>query len=49
MTGIDDETLRRKTEVVEKALRVNRPDPRDPLDILSKVGGFEIGGLVGCI
>jgi len=48
-TGIDDETLRRKIDVIEKAIRVNRPDPRDPLDVLSKVGGFEIGGLVGCI
>ncbi len=48
-TGIDDETLRRKIEVIEKALKANQPDPRDPLDVLSKVGGFEIGGLVGCI
>jgi nicotinate-nucleotide--dimethylbenzimidazole phosphoribosyltransferase len=28
---------------------VNRPDPRDPIDVLSKVGGFEIGGLAGVI
>ncbi|MFQ5834676.1 MAG: nicotinate-nucleotide--dimethylbenzimidazole phosphoribosyltransferase [bacterium] len=48
-TGIDDEQLRRKIEVIEKALKINQPDPHDPLDILSKVGGFEIGGLVGCI
>ncbi len=48
-TGIDDEKLRRKIEVIEKALEINQPDPRHPLDILSKVGGFEIGGLVGCI
>ena len=48
-TGIDDERLRRKIEVIEKALKINQPDPRDPIDILSKVGGFEIGGLVGCV
>jgi len=48
-TGIDDDRLKRKIEVIEKALEINQPDPRDPLDILSKVGGFEIGGLVGCI
>jgi len=48
-TGIDDERLMRKIEVIEKALKINQPDSHDPLDILSKVGGFEIGGLVGCI
>jgi nicotinate-nucleotide--dimethylbenzimidazole phosphoribosyltransferase len=48
-TGIDDATLARKTAVVRRALEVNRPDPRDGLDVLGKVGGFEIGGLVGVI
>lgn len=48
-TGIDDAGLKRKIAVIEKALAVNRPDPRAPLDVLSKVGGFEIGGLVGII
>ncbi len=33
--------------MVQKALDVNKPDPRDPIDVLSKVGGFEIGGLAG--
>ena len=46
-TGIDDNQLAHKTEVVERALSVNRPDPKDPIDVLSKVGGFEIGGLAG--
>ena len=45
--GIDDEQLAHKIKVVQKALDVNRPDSRDPLDVLSKVGGFEIGGLAG--
>lgn len=48
-TGVDEERLRHKIEVIERALEVNRPDPADPLDVLSKVGGFEIGGLAGAI
>ena len=48
-TGVDDATLARKLAVVRRALAVNRPDPRDGLDVLAKVGGFEIGGLVGVI
>ena len=46
-TGVDDAQLLHKTEVIEESLAVNRPDARDPLDVLSKVGGFEIGGLAG--
>jgi nicotinate-nucleotide--dimethylbenzimidazole phosphoribosyltransferase len=48
-TGIDDKVLANKIRVVKKALKVNRPDPADPVDVLSKVGGFEIGGLSGVI
>lgn len=46
-TGIDDAAWRRKVEVVRRALAVNRPDPRDGVDLLARVGGFEIGGLAG--
>ena len=46
-TGIDDTTWRRKVAAVERGLEINRPDPRDPLDILSKVGGLEIGAMTG--
>lgn len=46
-TGIDDEQLRHKIEVIEQALALNQPDPDDPLDVLAKVGGFEIGGIAG--
>jgi len=46
-TGITDEQLAHKIEVIKKALTVNRPDREQPLDVLAKVGGFEIGGLVG--
>ena len=48
-TGIDDEQLARKVETIERALAVNRPDPADPLDVLAKVGGLEIGGIAGVV
>jgi nicotinate-nucleotide--dimethylbenzimidazole phosphoribosyltransferase len=48
-TGVNDEGLRRKIRAVENALKVNQPAMNDGLDILSKVGGFEIGGLAGAI
>jgi len=47
--GLDDAQLRHKIEVIEQALKVNKPDHRDALDVLAKVGGFEIGGLAGVI
>ncbi|NJN19066.1 MAG: nicotinate-nucleotide--dimethylbenzimidazole phosphoribosyltransferase [Oscillochloris sp.] len=46
-TGVDDAGLARKIAVIEQALALHRPDPRDGLDVLAKVGGFEIGGLAG--
>jgi len=46
-TGLTDEQLTHKVEVINRALAINRPDPSQPLDVLAKVGGFEIGGLVG--
>ncbi len=46
-TGIDDEALKRKIEVVKRAIEVNKPNPEDPIDVLSKVGGFEIAGMMG--
>ncbi|MCL5073279.1 MAG: nicotinate-nucleotide--dimethylbenzimidazole phosphoribosyltransferase [Actinobacteria bacterium] len=48
-TGIDDKGLANKIEVIRKAINLNKPDPNDGLDILSKVGGFEIGGIAGLI
>jgi len=48
-TGIDDSALKRKLLVIEEGLRLNRPDPQDPIDVLAKVGGFEIGGIAGLI
>jgi nicotinate-nucleotide--dimethylbenzimidazole phosphoribosyltransferase len=48
-TGLDDEGWKRKVKVIEKALKINRPNPKDAIDVLSKVGGFEIGGIAGVI
>ncbi len=48
-TGIDEETLRHKVRVIETGLEVNRPDPNVPLDVLAKVGGFEIAALAGAV
>lgn len=48
-TGIDDKMLKGKIEVITRALKVNQPDPKDPLDVLAKVGGLEIGGIAGLI
>ena len=48
-TGIDDAAWKRKVEVVTGALERWQPDPQDALDVLTKVGGFEIGALAGLI
>lgn len=46
-TGVDDDGLKRKIAVITRALDVNKPNASDALDVLAKLGGFEIGGLVG--
>ncbi|HLG22510.1 MAG TPA: nicotinate-nucleotide--dimethylbenzimidazole phosphoribosyltransferase, partial [Candidatus Manganitrophaceae bacterium] len=48
-TGLDDAGLKRKIEVIERAILVNRPDPQNPLDVLMKVGGLEIAATMGLI
>lgn len=48
-TMINDQILAIKTRVVDSAIKVNRPDPRDGLDVLAKVGGLEIAGLAGVV
>ena len=48
-TGIDDRQLRLKKQVVRRMIEVNRPDPQNPFDVLCKIGGLEIAGLVGVI
>lgn len=48
-TGIDDRSLRNKVAVIRKAIAVNRPEPSDALDVLAKVGGYEIAGIAGLV
>ncbi|MDP2938855.1 MAG: nicotinate-nucleotide--dimethylbenzimidazole phosphoribosyltransferase [Candidatus Omnitrophota bacterium] len=48
-TGIDDKGLENKIKIIKKALKINTPSYSDPIDVLAKVGGFEIGGLAGII
>jgi len=48
-TGIDDAGLVRKLDAIRRGLEINRPDPGDPVDVLAKVGGFEIGGIAGLV
>lgn len=46
-TGVNGSILANKLRVVETALSVNRPNPDDPIDVLAKVGGYEIGAIAG--
>ncbi len=48
-TGIDDQMLKNKIAVIKKGLALHKPDPSDPIDVLSKVGGLEIGALAGLV
>lgn len=45
--GLSDAGLARKRSVIRQALKLHQPDGNDPLDVLSKVGGFEIAGMAG--
>jgi nicotinate-nucleotide--dimethylbenzimidazole phosphoribosyltransferase len=48
-TGLDDEGLQKKIKIIEEVIRLHRPDPAKPLDVLQRVGGLEIAGMVGVI
>ncbi|HPA15511.1 MAG TPA: nicotinate-nucleotide--dimethylbenzimidazole phosphoribosyltransferase [Desulfobacterales bacterium] len=48
-TGLDDAGLLRKKDVIRRGIQVNQPKRNDGLDVLTKVGGFEIGGIAGSI
>jgi nicotinate-nucleotide--dimethylbenzimidazole phosphoribosyltransferase len=48
-TGIDDQGLGKKREAIRAGIQINQPDSKNGLDVLAKVGGFEIGGIAGCI
>jgi nicotinate-nucleotide--dimethylbenzimidazole phosphoribosyltransferase len=45
--GLSSEGLMRKIHAIEKAISINKPNPEDALDVLAKVGGFDIGGMAG--
>lgn len=45
--GLSSEGLQRKITAIERAIQINQPDPEDPIDVLAKVGGFDIAGLIG--
>lgn len=47
-SGLSKETYRNKIEVIKRSIQIDRPDHDDPIDVLSKVGGFDIAGLTGC-
>ncbi|NQT70736.1 MAG: nicotinate-nucleotide--dimethylbenzimidazole phosphoribosyltransferase [Desulfobacteraceae bacterium] len=48
-TGVDDQGLSRKIDAVRNGIQINQPDRKDGLDVLAKIGGFEIGGIAGCV
>ncbi|MFZ2633129.1 MAG: nicotinate-nucleotide--dimethylbenzimidazole phosphoribosyltransferase [Desulfosalsimonadaceae bacterium] len=48
-TGIDDKALMNKINIIERGLQANQPDPSDAIDVLAKVGGYEIGALAGLV
>jgi len=48
-TGVDDQRLAHKIEVIRRALAVNQPDPNDAIDVLAKVGGAEIAVMTGVV
>jgi nicotinate-nucleotide--dimethylbenzimidazole phosphoribosyltransferase len=48
-TGINDEALNNKVQVIKDSIALNKPDKSDPIDVLAKVGGAEIGGIAGLV
>ena len=48
-TGLSDEQMHHKIEVIEQAIAINKPNAKNGLDVLTKLGGFEIGGIAGVI
>ena len=48
-TGLDDKQLQHKIAIINESIALNKPEVAKPLEVLAKVGGFEIGGLAGVI
>ena len=45
--GLSSEGLRKKVDAIRRGIACNKPDPKDPIDVIAKVGGLDIAGLVG--
>lgn len=45
--GLSGEGLKRKIDAIKRAVKLNEPDPFDPVDVLAKVGGLDIAGMAG--
>jgi len=48
-TGLDQERIKKKVDIISRAIEINKPDSNDPIDVLSKVGGLEIGAIAGLV
>jgi nicotinate-nucleotide--dimethylbenzimidazole phosphoribosyltransferase len=48
-TGLKDDALKNKYNVIKKSIEINKPDLNDPIDILGKIGGLEIAAMAGAI
>ncbi len=48
-TGLDDKGMERKVQIINNALNYHKPDPRNGMDILRKIGGYEIAGIAGAV
>lgn len=48
-TGINESAFQNKVKVIEDAIRINKPNPKDPMDVLAKLGGAEIAGIAGLV
>lgn len=46
--GLSSEGMVRKVNAIRKAIEINQPDEKDPIDVISKVGGLDIAGMTGC-
>lgn len=46
--GLSSDGMKRKVEAIRRAIEKNQPDPKDPIDVIAKVGGLDIAGMTGC-
>ncbi|NLN97440.1 MAG: nicotinate-nucleotide--dimethylbenzimidazole phosphoribosyltransferase [Eubacteriaceae bacterium] len=48
-TGLNNTQLLNKAEVIKDSIALNNPDPEDAIDVLSKIGGYDIAGIAGTV